>query len=106
MCVERWEVRTEGQTLKRHHEEGFSSLAAHYSLWEDFKDIHAQIHSKLLWGQAQAKILSEISLNQLYNAARVGIPKERDPGRHSLFQDIPFIIWGFCCKDCQAINNL
>ena len=85
-----------GADSERQHEEGFSSLAAHYSHWEGFKDIHAQVHSKLLWGEAQAKILSEICLDELYNAARVGMPKERDPGRHSLFQDIPFIIWGFC----------
>ena len=84
-----------GADSERQHEEGFSSLAAHYSHWEGFKDIHTQVHSKLLWGEAQAKILSEISLDELYNAARVGMPKERDPGTHSLFQDIPFIIWGF-----------
>ena len=65
-----------GADPERQHEEGFSSLAAHYSYWEDFKDIHTQIHSKLLWGEAQAKILSEISLDELYNAARVGMPRE------------------------------
>lgn len=54
-----------GVDPERQCKEGFSSLAPYYSHWEDFKNIHAQVHVKILiqgvWGDAQDKILSESS---------------------------------------------